>query len=351
MTLVQSRPGRIKIAQEACEQIDLCAGAVLNALTLAAVRKLRERRISISGNMPKTSEAAEIVAATGLPKELGVQLPVEFTHFKNHGLVHGWFTGDKATRSSRGDIEVTRLIDYLNDCLRGYGFEFSEEGNDRIGELVAEVINNCEDHSGRHEWWISAYLRQPSGKEYGDCHITVFNLGASLAETLQKLPADSVLRRDIDRLMQHHEDRGHFRSGVFTREAAWTICALQPRVSCYNTGPYSVQDRGQGTVKMMEAFHRLGQVRKMRERPAMALVSGRTHIRFDNTYTLKLLPIVGADTKEIIAFNPENDLNLPPDRKYVSTLKNSFPGTILSLRFFIDPGHLETVPDYASKTH
>lgn len=349
--LMATRPGRVDIDQRECEQIDLCAGAVLNALTRAAIQRKDAGRIHFHGYLPTHSDAAEIVAATGLPKELQVELPAAIDHFDYHGLRRGIFTGSRSTVSSQGDIEATELIIYLDRCLRKYGHELSEEGRDRLGELLAEVINNCEDHSPRAEWWISGYLRQPKKTQYGDCHLTIFNLGPSLAQTLQQLPQTAYLRRGIDALIREHEKKRHFRSRYFNHELALARLALQPRISCMNTAPEAVYDRGQGTVRMMEAFHRLGQVQGRGDRPVMALVSGRSYFRFDSTYQLEGRLTQGGEYQATIAFNPENSLRLPPDPKYARILPAPFPGTLISLRFFIDPDYLETVPDYASRAH
>lgn len=282
---------------------------------------------------------------------MNVQLPAAIGHFDYHGLRKGIFTGDRSTVSSQGDLEATELIVYLDKCLRKYGHELSDEGRDRFGELLAEVINNCEDHSPRAEWWISGYLRQPKEKQYGDCHLTIFNLGPSLGETLQTLPKTAFLRRGIDALLLEHERKGHFRSGRFNQELALARLALQPRVSCLNTDADAVYDRGQGTVRMIEAFHKLGQVHGRGDRPMMALVSGRTYFRFDNTYRLEGQLTPAGEYYQTIAFNREKSLHFPPDPAYARLLPAPFPGTLLSLRFFIDPEYLETVPDYAIRTN
>ena len=44
----------------------------------------------------------------------------------------------------------------------------------------------------------------------------------------------------------------------------------------------------------------------------------------------------GTGERQIIAFNKENDIYQKPDRTYVRRIKERFPGTIISLRFYLD---------------
>lgn len=350
------RDPAIAVHQQACQVVDLCANAVLSAFAQALPQHPSQQawrgrvRIRWSGRWPHDPQAAEILAATGLQKELDVPLPADLRHFDYLGLIEGRFAGARSGAGS-ADHTATQLVAYLDRCLGRYGYVLSAEGRERFGELIAEVLNNSEDHSGRAEWWTSAYLRQPAGASYGDCHLTIFNFGRTVAESMQRLPATAKLRRDIERLLVEHEAGGHFRGG-FTHEAAWTRCALQPRVSCMNDGVTDVYDRGQGTVRLMEAFYRLGQTRDRAERPRMALVSGHTHIVFDDSPMCRLqtLPRVGAEDHAIVAFNDRNSMRLPPSPLHVKNLRNRFPGVMLSLRFYLDPAHLENVDEYVART-
>jgi hypothetical protein len=62
----------------------------------------------------------------------------------------------------------------------------------------------------------------------------------------------------------------------------------------------------------------------------MAILSGNTHIMFDGAYKMKNDPT----GRQVIAFNQNNDLNEPPDDKYVTHLgKANFPGVIIGIRF------------------
>jgi hypothetical protein len=226
----------------------------------------------------------------------------------------------------------------VNDCLARYGFTLGPEIAGYLSSLVGEVIGNAEDHSSRGEWWMAAYLHQGSDVDYGDCHLTIFNLGKTLSETLQQLPADSLLRRNINSLVETHT-KFHFFGPSWTEENLWTLYALQEGVSRYNIEVDSLGYRGIGTVDMIEFFQRLGQSEKTQ--PRMCVVSGKTHINFDNRYTMRPQKTQSGETRRIIAFNKENDLERPPETGYVAGLHRFFPGTLISLRFYLDKKHLK----------
>ena len=74
--------------------------------------------------------------------------------------------------------------------------------------------------------------------------------------------------------------------------------------------------------------------------PIMAIVSGNGYILFDSTYTLKE-EIVNGKKIPIIAFNEENDLSKKPDSKYVKRIDENFPGTMISMEFYLDKEYIE----------
>jgi hypothetical protein len=70
----------------------------------------------------------------------------------------------------------------------------------------------------------------------------------------------------------------------------------------------------------------------------MVVVSGSTCILFDDDYEM-------TDETEslssVITFNDEDKLSLPPDKDKVKQLTNYFPGTIMSLKFYLDRDYLK----------
>lgn len=324
----------IAVDQQACEQLDLCAGSVLNVLALEAHQRLRTR---FMGAWPRTLEPLEIVVATGLPRLLGVPLP-ELPRFSTFDLLHGGATARRSKlRTSRKEQATTDLVRYVQRWFLEHGYAFSGDGMHRLGKLVGEVLANAEDHSGRGEWWAAGYLRRPTDGAVGDCHLTIFSFGDTLAESLQSLPANSGLRQDIEALVIEHTRRGLFERERWTEEALWTLYALQDGVTRHYEQRGS---RGVGTADMIEEFQFLGQTHAGTLAPRMCVMSGHTHILFDGRYHLRAEQTVENQERRVIAFNDTNTLSKRPDPTAVRTLRQFFPGTLISLRFYLDRDYL-----------
>jgi hypothetical protein len=215
------------------------------------------------------------------------------------------------------------------------------DGAEYLSKLVSEVLGNAEEHSGHSYWWVCAYLRmaQPE-RRFGDCHITMFCFGKTLAQSLQELPEGSLLRGRVSRLVERHRRKGLFGRG-WEPDDLWTLYALQEGVSRYNVGVEKVGDRGNGTADMIEFFQQLGQSVEGSARPIMCVLSGRTHMVFDGRYRIEVQEAESGEKRRIIALNEQNDLEIPPDPSCVKRLARRFPGTMISLNFFVDPRYLD----------
>jgi len=333
---LQSRTKKIVVHQEDCVLIDHCAESAATAL---AVQAHGWPMVRFQGTFPTSEEQRDIVRATGLPSRLGINLS-EPDGFLKFPLQHERRARGTAERSSIKEVLASEVAKHVNTCLNEYHWELTDASKMYLISLVGEILENAEEHSQRDDWWIAGYLRRKSEVSYGDCHITIFNFGRTLAESLQDLPADSMLRGRIDSLVRQHK-KGFF-SGGWTEENLWTLYALQGGVSRLNQGRDTLGgDRGTGTVQMIEFFQHLGSSTVAEQPPKMCVVSGSTHILFDGTYKMKRQKTANGEVAEIIAFNKQNDLRKAPDPKYVRNLKKPFPGTLISLRFYIDPKNLE----------
>ena len=98
-------------------------------------------------------------------------------------------------------------------------------------------------------------------------------------------------------------------------------------------------DRGKGTIKLINNFMHIGKNIEGNN-PKMAILSGNGYILFDSTYTLKD-EIINGQKIPIIAFNEENDLSKKPDSKYVKRIDENFPGTMISMEFYLDRKYIE----------
>jgi hypothetical protein len=152
-------------------------------------------------------------------------------------------------------------------------------------------------------------------------------------------------KAQIGALAHEHKTKGFFAIltkyvdiylPIWQEESLWTLYALQEGVSRFRNTVGHI-DRGNGTVKMIEFFSELAS-----GRPQMALISGRTHILFDGKYRISPIEVDG-EIRKVIAFNNNNDLRERPDPDYVRTLRNHFPGTLISLRFQLKQADLALI--------
>lgn len=332
VTVARSGTPRIYVNQEDCTSLDLCAGSVLNVLALEAGQKLRT---VFAGRYPQSREVLELVIATGLPKALALPLPT-VEEIYPLDIVEGGRGGDPF-RSSEKELASEKVVAYVRACFARYGYEILRPGIRHLGKLLSEVLDNAEEHGGGR-WWVAGYLRHPRGRAFGDCHLSIFNFGPTLAETLRSIDPNTDLWRDIEATVAAHRRGGFLGLGVnrWTEEALWTLYALQEGVSRF----YPESRRGAGTAEMIQAFQNIGQVANGAEQPQMCLVSGQTHIRFDPDYPMRENIVRGAK-RRIIALNTENDLLKPPAPGTILNLSQRFPGTMISLRFFLDPVFLQ----------
>lgn len=341
---LRRRTDRIGFVQRECSLLDLCAESAASVLALEAQRRLH---VQFRGVFPARADQREIASATGLPKQLGAKI-AEPEGFLTFELCRGRRGIETATKSSQREYQSGRLTEYVNRCLARYGFVLKASSAEYLSSLVGEVIGNAEDHADRDEWWIAGYLRHLSKSEYGDCHITIFNFGKTLSESLQQLPDVARLRLDIEALVAEHGSRGWF-GPQWTEENLWTLYALQEGVSRHNDHPSRIGDRGRGTVDMITFFQKLGQSAAAHAVPKMCVISGSTHVLFDGRYEMQPQLTKANETRHIIAFNAANDLSQPPDPLSLTHLSRNFPGTLISLRFYLDKKNLAALEEHDVK--
>jgi hypothetical protein len=315
----------LHINQSHNTQIDLCAGTLLNILASEAKSAARTR---FSGRFPGKHELVEIVLATGLPKLFNVY-DINFPHIEVFQPQKGSKTLGQGHVSSPKEVVGDNLVRYLERCFKHGGYDLSISDKQQLGVMIGEVLGNAEQY-GAGEWWISGYMRGPSERPYGDCHLTLINFGPSIAETVSKmLPGPN--RTEIEELVALHSKTGFFTRG-WTEESLWTLYALQEGVSG-SQDPAPSSRRGAGLTETLCAFARLGRTTDGSGEPKMCILSGQTYIVI-NQHT-----IISEDSggRRIAALNTQNDLRLPPERAFVSSLPLKFPGTLISVRFLLDP--------------
>jgi hypothetical protein len=281
-----------------------------------------------------------MLKASGIPHHLG--LPESELEPEVEALVHRaelqTGTSKRNERGNKRNAAGQYLTDYFDKCLRSLGYQLKKAGKTYLGSLLTEVIGNAEEH-GRGQWYtIGHWHRGQHGdaKKYGTCHLVILNYGTTIYESLSGPDVSETLKSELRSLSAAHERRKFF-SRAWDQETLWTLYALQERVSRYTGLPGSI-DRGNGTIEVIEFFRKLSEAKGGR----MCIVSGNSYILFDGTYKLGDIQRAG-EFLQVIAFNEKNDLEEPPDPKYVFRLPSYFPGTIVSIELTLEESYLASL--------
>jgi hypothetical protein len=338
-----------------CSLLDLCASVVQDVLVIRGRRQASFRRggLRIYGDLPENPQARLLLYSTGIMKQLGLSkindIPPEIRERLRFSELRAG-SPSPPNITSDSELAASALADFFDECLRIEDHQLKPALKGNLIDLITEVLDNAEQHGQGDKLWYSIgyYNTHEKPEDGGECHIVLFNFGDTIFESLNRPDTSEELRRQISDLAAEHERRGYFTATIdqgraewswvplWQEESLWTLYALQEGVSRFSNKPEGI-DRGNGTIKMIEFFTELAS-----GMPQMALLSGRTHILFDGKYRLQPKK-VGDEERKVIAFNASNDLRERPDEKYVRTLRNKFPGTLLSLRFHLRRSDLSAI--------
>ena len=315
----------INLDYSKCEELGMCASVILDLIVLEAIR-IRPNDLQIKGNYPITLEAKLVFCISGLVKHLKLS-NLELETVKRLDILS----------NLESDEMSEKVVDYYEECLKTQGYQLSDIGKSNFAKMVGEVIDNAEQYGGGFKsWHVVGHFSLQSDKKIGKCRLVLMNFGNSIYESLK----DNVTTQYTKKLLENHTKRtkGMLDFG-FTEEILWTLYALQQNVS--KSRKSKNEDRGNGTIKLLKAFSDIGETIEG-EKPKMAIISGNSYILLDGTYKLKE---ENFNNKKafVIAFNKENSLNKLPDKKYVQVLKSQFPGTIISLEFYLDRTYMNSV--------
>ncbi len=317
----------IFIDHSKCDDLDICASTIMDVIVMAIKdkRNKKSNKLRLHGIIGKNNKIREILLVSGLLYHLDLS-PIGDDKLKNIEKLSLMVKGNS-------DLIGTRVGEYFLKCLKTQGFSLTKKGMKMIGLMVGEVIDNCDAHSGDlKEWYTLGHYSKESDEACGECRLVIFDFGDTIYESFSKHGSKIEMKEIVDEVAATN------RSILFnaqSKESRATLLALQDGVSRFKEID---NDRGTGTIKLIESFQSIGKDRNSNT-PLMSITSGKTQILFDGKYQLKK-EIINGKEKQIIAFNEENDLNKPPNINNVKDLKEFFPGTIISMKFFLDKDYL-----------
>lgn len=320
----------IEIDHTGCKNLGLSASCIMDELTdlLLGYRNFTKHKLDIAGIVPRSGAITDMLIVSGLMKKLNVS---------HDAKISSDVFPLPIQKNVTSDIGQTEVIEFLNDCFSKHGFQLTSDSVQEIGEMLGEIIDNCILHCGpdiKNQNLIGHYRLIP-GSDCGECSISIFDFGKTIYETFTELDPNDQMIKELEDITQKHVS---FFKRQWNRETLWTLYALQENVSCIRYRDPLDPGHGSGTIAFLSTFTKLKSIRENCN-PKMCITSGHTQIIIDGTYT------VGYNKKgqKVIAFNQENDLFKIPDEKYVFASKEYFPGTIISMKFYIDRKFLEKI--------
>ncbi|MCM1048024.1 MAG: hypothetical protein NC433_06340 [Clostridiales bacterium] len=329
---------KIKFDHSFCEFLGLSASTIMDIILLVAIeyREKINNPLILAGTFPKDPMVRDIFLASGLPYHINANylLGYDENNVEKFETVSGECSND--VRQS-GKI-ATKLTEYFNKCLLHQNMKLRNEGISLLVTLLGEVLGNCEIHGGEHAtWYTQGHYEDNRNKKYGEMQLLFLNLGNTIYQGLK----DHSSEETKERLKFYLEKHNQFFSEKWDEEMACTVFALQEGISrLRNKEIEGYTGRGTGTVTLIETLNLIGRCDDG-QMPEMTIISGSTYIKFDGQYNMKMEkfendPAFGSGEKRIIAFNKENNIYEPADNAAVRKLKENFPGTVISLRIYLD---------------
>ena len=316
-----------------CRYMGVCASTIMDIIILECVRFIRSkgRTIRISGSVKDgrisdSDEVDTLVKMSGLLNHLDIY----------RGKIQNVEKLDLLVKGESSEV-AEKSIEYINRSLARHGYMLTKEGANHFGKLFGEIVDNCKLHGGTSSvWYTLGHYVFDKDSNLCKCNLCIFDFGDTIYESLKNCDQPKILNR-----ITHYVKKSliSFKS-VRDKETLYTLFSLQQRVS-------RIIDknvvRGNGTVTFIEAILKLFNTNDRNFKSCFSITSGKCSILFDGKYQLAEKSYASGYSNKIIAFNPENDLTKEPDTDYVRTLKNSFPGTAISMELYIDSKYLKGV--------
>lgn len=252
----------------------------------------------------------------------------------------GYLKGSKQQKAyleNKKGLNASKIVAYVNRCLIRNGFELNINGRNDITNLIGEVLNNAEDHSPFNTYYVTAnYHHEKDGEAdsctVGELNLSFLNFGYSIYEGLEDNKNENVevysfLNEGYNSVVK--QDRN------FSKENLFTLYALQDGVSRLK---YKDESRGTGTMKFIRCFFSIGdyQDKEKGKNPHLSILSGKTRLVCDKQHE----PFM-RDNKYFVSLNKEKNLLLPPEKSHLQSLKYAFPGTMLSVKVYLNNEHIK----------
>lgn len=326
-----------------CIDLELSASTIMDIIVLA-VDKYRQKLnnpLDFEGDLPHNRKTRDILLASGLPYHLKADslMHCDEDHVERFETIKG----EHSMSANKADETATKLTIYFNKCLKTQSMELNDEGKRVLGRILGEVISNCEIHGGESStWYTQGHYQIKEDNSYGEMQLLFLNLGETIYEGLKSRLTSLETKQKLYSMMKKQRQ---YISSSWDEEMIYTVFALQEGISrLRDKNIEGYEARGSGTVSMIEMFYDIGKSQNGLK-PQMTIVSGNTQIIFTDNYKMRTVTFTDDEVfetgeKRIIAFNDENNIYAPANPHNVIKMKQYFPGTVISLRFYLDSRYI-----------
>lgn len=224
------------------------------------------------------------------------------------------------------------VIKFVNESIKGSGFELDEQGENNMDNLMSEILGNAEDHSLLNQYFVNGVsFKENDDDGIVELNLVILNLGDSIYEGFQKTKdQNKKINSQMENLFDIHMKilNGKFDNN-YSKESLFTLYALQEGVSRLK---FKEQSRGNGTMNFIRAFMNLGAFGEddSNYESKLNVISGHTVIECPNKYKPHL-----NGTLYQLSLNDKNNIKELPDRKCIFVNKEYFPGTILQVKIYM----------------
>lgn len=316
-----------------CNCLGACASTIMDVILLECKKHriickkpiIYSGLLTDDGRASKNDDVDKLLKASGLLK-----------HLKVSNLQSGEIERLELIKNEDSPIVAAKIIEYIDKTLHRHGMELTREGKNHFGKLLGEIADNCGQHGGEDAtWYTLGHYSTDKKTGMGKCKLVIFDFGETIYDGLKKSPPR------MQKKINHYVRQAlKFFVRKESEETLYTLFSLQQRVSRLEQKDIV---RGNGTITFIDAFQDIFETENPNAKSLLSITSGRCNILFDGTYRLKSESFGHGYINKVIAFNKENRLNIAPDKRYVHTLKNRFPGTVISMELYIDDALLKKV--------
>lgn len=352
-TLLFQTSDKLFIDYAKCKNADLGAQVLLDIIQKDILEfykrcrrhpKTRTRVTSIGGRNIMEDSVSKMLFSVGSPA-IHNNEQVVFKDIIPYKLcIHDRSKNENSQKvSEQKDIDTTKLVDYVLECLKRMDKHLSPEKLDDLCIVISEILINAEEHSSTKKRYSIGYFQElnEEGEHYGVFRLAILNFGNTIYDKFKSpnCQNQSIVKK-MNSLSKEYTRKKIFKTKKFEEETLWTLYSLQEGVT--SVSPFDYKKRGNGSIRFIESFFNIkGGGDHEDYTSKMAILSGNTSIVFDGKYKMTEKFDDNGDKFQYMTFNDSGNIEEEPDKSYVKYVKNNFPGTLISAKILFNDKDFE----------